>query len=103
MHLMFMSFLCEELGVRREAIKLKIVCHAQNDDECRRIEEYWLNLLHLPPANLGKTFVKPTSTKVHNHLPNGVCMVRVYDTALVSHIFGAIQEYGGFENPEWLF
>jgi transposase-like protein len=103
MHLMFMRFLCEELGVLRQTIKLKIVCHAQNDEECRRIEQYWLDLLQVPLTNLGKTFVKPTSTKVHNHLPNGVCMVRVYDTALVSHIFGAIQEYGGFENPEWLF
>ena len=26
----------------------------------------------------------------------------VYDTRIVQHIFGAIQEYGGFERSDWL-
>jgi hypothetical protein len=38
-----------------------------------------------------------------NRLPYGVCNVRVLrSTALVQHIYGAIQEYGGFEEPRWL-
>jgi hypothetical protein len=37
-----------------------------------------------------------------NILANGVCTVRVYSTELTQHIYGAIQEYGGFERPEWL-
>jgi hypothetical protein len=26
----------------------------------------------------------------------------VYSTAIVQHIYGAIQEYGGFDEPRWL-
>ena len=38
--------------------------------------------------------------------PQRVCLrhgaVRVDSTFLVQSIYGAIQEYGGFERPEWL-
>jgi hypothetical protein len=37
-----------------------------------------------------------------NKLPYGTCRVVVHDTALVQSIYGAIQEYVGFERPEWL-
>jgi hypothetical protein len=35
-------------------------------------------------------------------LPYGVCFVSVAkSTRLVQHIYGAIQEYAGFEEPRW--
>lgn len=37
-----------------------------------------------------------------NKLPYGVCTVQVCSTELVQHVFGAIQEYSGFDNPAWL-
>lgn len=46
-----------------------------------------------------------TSLGVRNEdrLPYGVCSVRLLkSTRLVQHIFGAIQEYAGFEEPRWL-
>lgn len=36
-------------------------------------------------------------------LENGVGSLRVYKTKVVQHVYGAIQEYAGFDNPEWLF
>jgi len=36
-------------------------------------------------------------------LPYRVCALTVArSTPIVQHIFGAIQEYGGFEEPAWL-
>jgi hypothetical protein len=37
-----------------------------------------------------------------NRLPYGTCRLMVHSTQVVQHIYGAIQEYGGFDRPEWL-
>jgi hypothetical protein len=37
-----------------------------------------------------------------NRLPYGTCRLKVCDTRIVQSIFGAIQEYGGFEREEWV-
>jgi len=38
-----------------------------------------------------------------NKLPYGVCSIRVRrSTRIVQHIYGAIQEYAGFDEPRWL-
>lgn len=99
MLLIYLRFLKEELNVITEAIKIQIHCHATDEMEVKRIENYWLALLQLPPSALHKTQVKMGSVTHHNVLPNGVCGLRVNSTELTMHVFGAIQEYGGFENP----
>ena len=35
-------------------------------------------------------------------LPYGVGTLSCCSTAIVQHIYGAIQEYAGFEEPRWL-
>jgi hypothetical protein len=71
-----------------------------------QIEDYWLAALDLPRSCLCKHSIdfKPTSSSglKRNKLPYGVCTVRVHSTQIVQHIFGAIQEYGGFDEPRWL-
>jgi hypothetical protein len=37
-----------------------------------------------------------------NTLPFGTATLSVSSTRIVQSIYGAIQEYGGFERPEWL-
>jgi hypothetical protein len=38
-----------------------------------------------------------------NKLPYGVCSIRVRrSTRILQHIYGAIQEYAGFDEPRWL-
>jgi hypothetical protein len=103
MMMLFVRFLREELGVTDEALHIRIHCHTNEREEMRRVEQYWISLLRLMPTSLGKTMHKRGSDIVHNTLPNGICGVRVHSTELVQHIFGAIQEYGGFDNPAWLF
>jgi hypothetical protein len=40
--------------------------------------------------------------KRRGKLPYGTCRLTVCDVRIVQHLYGAIQEYGGFERPEWL-
>ena len=72
----------------------------------REIEDFWLDGLSLPRSCLRGHILnhRPTSSsgKKKNRLPYGVCSVRVNSTRLVQHVSGAIQEYGGFDEPRWL-
>ena len=45
---------------------------------------------------------KASLHKRRNMLPYGTCWLTVCSTAIVQHLYGAIQEYGGFDRPEWL-
>jgi hypothetical protein len=103
MVMMFMQFLRQELNVKGTEVGVRIHCHTTDVEEIRRIEGYWLNLLDLPLSCLRKTYVKQGRSTRRNILKNGVCDIRVHRTDLVQHIYGAIQEYGGFDNSEWLF
>ena len=70
------------------------------------IETHWLDALGLPRSCLRAHAidVKPTSSsgRKTNKLPYGVCSLGINSTRIVQHIYGAIQEYGGFEEPRWL-
>jgi hypothetical protein len=62
--------------------------------------------LGLTRANLRKSTVnrysKYSQKKRRNKLPYGTGRLAVYDTRIAQHLYGAIQEYGGFEREEWL-
>jgi hypothetical protein len=45
---------------------------------------------------------KASLLKRRNTLPHGTCRLTVHSTVIVQHLYGAIQEYGGFDRPEWL-
>jgi hypothetical protein len=47
-------------------------------------------------------YSKYSQKKRQGRLPYGTVRVCVHSTEIVQQIFGAIQEYGGFERPEWL-
>ncbi len=47
-------------------------------------------------------YSKYSQKKRTNKLPYGTCRLSVHSTAIVQHIYGAIQEYAGFDRPEWL-
>jgi len=71
-----------------------------------QIEQFWLDTLELPRESLCRSIVnvysKYSEKKRTNRLPYGTCKLCVNSTAVVQSIFGAIQEYGGFDRPEWL-
>ena len=99
----FIRFLREELDVLNTSIKVNIHCHTQDTDEQKSIQEFWLTELNLPGTSLGNTYFKVGSNSRNNRLTNGICGIRVESTELVQQIYGAIQEYGGFDKPDWLF
>ena len=87
---------------------LRVTCHLFADHAERQfeIEQYWLDVVALPRSALCKSFVnvysKYSQKKRRNKLPHGTCRVTAHSTEIVQSIYGAIQEYGGFERPEWL-
>ena len=72
----------------------------------REVEQFWLDLLELPRACLTKSAVnvysKYSKKKRRNKLLYGTCRLAVHDTRVVQSIYGAIQEYAGFDREEWL-
>jgi hypothetical protein len=106
MLVLFKRFLTEALAIRREDILFVINVYTNNGLSLDEIERFWLDLLNLPGSNARKhvTNHMPTSSsgQARNKLPYGVCTLRVHNTWMLQHIYGAIQEYGGFDEPAWL-
>ena len=103
----FCEFLRESMGVRSEHFRVSLNVYLTNALMIEEIENYWLSILDLPRSCLRKHAInfKPTSSSglKRNRLPYGVCTVRATGgRRLVQHIYGAIQEYAGFEEPRWL-
>jgi hypothetical protein len=72
----------------------------------RAIEQFWLDTLGLPRAcllpSVVNVFSKYSQKKRRNKLPYGTCKLAYNDTATVQSIYGAIQEYAGFDRTAWL-
>ena len=102
----FCRFLVTALGIDPLNIRVSINVYTNNGLSIRDVENYWLRLLALPRTCLRKHTLKhmPTSSsgRARGRLPYGVCRVVVHSTEALQHIYGAIQEYGGFEEPAWL-
>jgi hypothetical protein len=102
----FRRFLTASLGVPIEKISMTLNVYTTNGMTIEEIERYWLDLLELPASASRKHTLNrlPTSSsgRAKNKLPYGVCSLRVCSSLVVQHIFGAIQEYAGFEEPAWL-
>jgi hypothetical protein len=106
MLLLFRRFLTEAMAIERDEILLAINVYTNNGLSIEEIERYWLELLDLPATSARKhmTIHMPTSSsgRARNKLPYGVCTLRVHSTWMLQHIYGAIQQYAGFEEPRWL-
>jgi hypothetical protein len=103
----FHRFLTECFGTAPSELIVHLHVYTGNGLSLKQIETYWLTALQLPVSCLRKHQInnRPVSSNSRrgNKLPYGVCTLRVLrSTRLVQHIFGAIQEYGGFDEPHWL-
>jgi hypothetical protein len=103
---LFRRFLHDCLAVDDQAIQMTLNVYTNNGLTVAQIERHWLELLDLEPTCLRKHTLNhmPTSSsgRGQSKLPYGVCRLTVHSTRVVQHIYGAIQEYGGFEEPRWL-
>jgi len=102
----FARFLREQFEVETAQFRLSCNLFADHAARQREIEDYWLERVGLPRTCLRKSAVnaysKYSQKKRTNKLPYGTCSLRVHSTRIVQTIYGSIQEYGGFERPEWL-
>ena len=103
----FMQFLRECFDVQAEDCRIRLNVYTNNGLPLKEIERHWLRALELPSSCLRGHSLNcyPTSSsgKKRRKLPYGVCTLAVAkSTWLVQHIYGAIQEYAGFEESRWL-
>lgn len=103
----FAWFLRESLGVTPDRFGIRLNVYTGNGLTIEQIEDHWLRLLNLSRTALrGHTLNhQPTSSsgKKRNKLPFGVCTLTVArSTPELQHIYGAIQEYAGIDEPGWL-
>jgi hypothetical protein len=88
--------------------KFRVWCNlfADHAERQQAVEQFWLDQLDLPRTCLTKSAVNIYSRYSkrlrQNTLPYGTCRIRVHDVRIAQHLYGAIQEYGGFDRPEWL-
>lgn len=106
MLIFFVTFLKKYFKIPQEKISYRINAYLDNGKTSQDIENYWSNVLGLPLASCRKTIeITPrsdgTKRKKNIHV-NGMCAISVFDTKLVQHVFGAIQEYAKIQRPEWI-
>jgi hypothetical protein len=106
MVVLFRRFLTEALDIGPQCIRLAINMYTGNGLTTGEIERFWLDILDLPKTSVRKHTINhfPTSSsgRARKKLPYGVCRIEVHSTWAIQHIYGAIQEYVGFEEPRWL-
>jgi transcriptional regulator with XRE-family HTH domain len=103
---MFRRFLAECFQIDPPQMAIRLNVYTGNGLTIREIEDHWLFALSLPRSCVRKHSVdkRPAATSgvKRNKLPYGTCGLEVRrSTRLVQHIYGAIQEYGGFDEPRW--
>jgi transcriptional regulator with XRE-family HTH domain len=102
----FARFLREEFAVADDAMSVYCNLFADHLERQQELEQFWLATLQLPGTALRKSIVnvysKYSQKKRDNKLPYGTCRLVVHNTQIVQTIYGSIQEYGGFDRPEWL-
>ncbi len=103
---LFVNFMRDCFGVQPTDFRLRLNVYTNNGLTLEQVETHWLRELELPRSCVREHIVNhlPTSSSGKKRsLPYGVCTLSVAkSTHLVQHIFGAIQEYAGFDEPRWL-
>jgi hypothetical protein len=100
-------FLTECLDVPCEDFRIRLNVYLNNGLTLEQIEDHWLEVVGVDRDCLGKHTINrlPASSAQRrtNRLRHGVCTLRVVrSTWLAQHVFGAIQENAGFDEPAWL-
>jgi hypothetical protein len=102
----FADFLRKCFDVHDDSMSIYCNLFADHLEQQREIETFWIERLGLPQTALRKSIVnvysKYSLKKRTNKLPYGTCRLTVHSTEIVQTIYGSIQEYGGFDRPEWL-
>jgi hypothetical protein len=103
---LFARFLRTYFDVPNTRFRVWCNLFADHREHQAEVEQVWLDVIGVPRSCLTKSTVnvysKYSQRKRVGRLPYGTCRLSVHSTAIVQHIYGAIQEYAGFDRPEWL-
>ena len=102
---LFMRFLRAYFDVRDDMVRVTCYLFADHVERQFELERFWLDRLELPRERLARSIVnnysKHSKRLRKNMLPYGTCRIVVSRQAVIQAIYGALQELGGFERPEW--
>jgi transcriptional regulator with XRE-family HTH domain len=101
----FKGFLQECYGVEVDRLAFSVNCYVNNGLSLEEIERFWLEVLDLPPTCLRKATINNpsrSSKQLKRNLPYGTGRLELHSTVIVQSIYGAIQEYAGFDEPAWI-
>ncbi len=102
---LFVEFLRICYEAPEALIGVRAHLYADHTADQEGIEQFWLDAARLPQSSLRRSIVNRVSKSSKGNrlgrLPYGTCRITFHRAAVVQSIFGAIQEYGGFERPEW--
>ena len=101
----FLNFLRQSFAIRDEKVAVTCNLFADHVVRQREIEDFWLAAwtvsIQSPQVDCEPLLeVQPEEAAEQASIRNlSLC---VHDTRVTQHLYGAIQEYGGFEREEWL-
>ena len=101
----FKRFLKECYAVEDDRFAFSVNCYVNNGLSLDEIEGHWLTVLDLPRECLRKATINNpsrSSKQLKRNLPYGTGRLEVCSTVIVQSIYGAIQEYAGFEESSWI-
>ena len=102
----FLTFVRQEFPQYLETLTLRLNVYTGNGLGLDEIERHWLEQLELATPCVRKHTVnnRPStrSGRKVNKLPYGVATLAIHRTHAVQHVWGAIQQYGGFSDPRLL-
>lgn len=92
---LFVAFLKQKCDVLSTNITMYVNCFLTIKNDINNVEKYWIEQLDLHGCKIGKHTCKITNNPIHNY---GICTITVCNTKLAQQLYGAIQEYGQFDN-----
>jgi len=100
MMMFFVDFLRDYYGVQNAEITLSITAHVTSEMSLEQTVNFWLECLALDSSCLRKNTVRRGNPD--GKLKYGIARLAVHRTDIVQGIFGAIQEFVGFDRPVWI-
>lgn len=107
-HKTFLCFLRKYFNIPNNKIAISVNCYLDHGLSIDQIYNYWIDALELKDCVINKASIRDplrssfSSGKKTSKLKYGVLRISTGNSQILQHIYGAIQEYCGFQNELWL-
>jgi len=101
----FVDFLRKCFLVRNDQLRVSVQYHTHGGVSERKIRDYWMGVLDTPEScfrKFAQVHIRGKKGKSRLGINYGICRVSVHRTDVVQTIYGSIQGFAGFSEPEWL-